>query len=61
MATEAIQMANNLVRERWNDVARRRFDEIYIEPLEPKLIRAMHAIKRLQEVLAEAERACGPQ
>jgi hypothetical protein len=60
MANEAIQMARSQVAERWNDVARRRFDENYLDPMEPKLVRAMHAIKRLQEILAEAERSCGP-
>jgi hypothetical protein len=60
MAGEAIQMARSLISERWNDTARRRFDENYLEPMDPKLVRALHAIKRLQEVLAEAERSCGP-
>lgn len=60
MTSEALLMARNLIAEQWNDAARRRFDENFLEPLEPKLVRATHAIKRLQEVLAEAERACGP-
>ena len=60
MASEALQMTSGLIRERWNDAARRRFDENYVEPMAPKLVRAMHAIKRLQEILADAERDCGP-
>lgn len=60
MASESLQMSRNLIAERWNDAARRQFNENHLEPMEPKLQRALHAIKRLQEVLAEVERSCGP-
>jgi hypothetical protein len=45
-------------KEHWHDDNRRRFEENYIDPLEPQVAAALDAIGRLTEVLEHAEREC---
>jgi len=45
-------------KEHWHDDNRRRFEENYLEPLEPQVVAALEAIGRLAEVLSRAEREC---
>ena len=42
----------------WDDSASRRFEKERLEPLDPIMRRAIHAMQRLAEVLAQAEREC---
>jgi hypothetical protein len=44
----------------WNDDVARQFRQQFLDPVEPRFVRAVDAIQRLAEVLAQAERACGP-
>jgi hypothetical protein len=59
LAMESLIAANNEVEQYWNDEAHAKFQELYIEPLEPKVRNVLDAIRRLSEVLATAERQCG--
>ena len=43
----------------WDDPISRSFDQRFLVPLEPRFQRAMDAIDRLSQILAEAERQCG--
>jgi hypothetical protein len=43
----------------WDDPVSRSFDQRFFVPLEPRFQRAMDAIDRLSQILAEAERQCG--
>jgi hypothetical protein len=43
----------------WNDPISHSFDQRFLVPLEPRFQRAMDAIDRLTQILAEAERQCG--
>jgi hypothetical protein len=45
-------------KEHWHDDNRRRFEENYLDPLEPQVAAALDAIARLAEVLQHAEREC---
>ncbi|HEY2882936.1 MAG TPA: hypothetical protein VGJ15_10890 [Pirellulales bacterium] len=44
--------------EHWNDANRRRFEENYLNPLEPQIASALEAIARLAEILGRAEHEC---
>jgi hypothetical protein len=45
-------------KEHWHDDNRRRFEENFIDPLEPHVAAALEAIGRLADVLSQAEREC---
>jgi hypothetical protein len=45
-------------KEHWHDDNCRRFEENYIDPLEPQINAALEAISRLAEVLGRAEQEC---
>ncbi len=60
-AAESLRKAQAEVTELWNDDVSRQFQKEFLEPLGPKLSRAIEAIRRLGEELAKAERACGPE
>jgi hypothetical protein len=45
-------------KEHWHDANRKRFEESYLDPLEPQIAATLEAIGRLAEVLAKAERDC---
>lgn len=42
----------------WNDPVSLNLDQRFLAPLEPRIQRAMDAIDRLSQILAEAERQC---
>lgn len=46
------------VKEHWQDANSRRFEETYLEPLEPQMKAALEAIGTLAELLGRAERDC---
>jgi hypothetical protein len=45
-------------KEHWHDDNCRKFEENYIDPLEPQINAALEAIVRLAEVLGRAEQEC---
>ena len=45
-------------KEHWQDGNRQRFEENYIDPIEPQIAATLEAIGRLAEVLQKAERDC---
>jgi hypothetical protein len=47
------------VADQWDDETHRRFEEQFIDPIEPKVKRALGAIRELADVLAKAEKECG--
>ena len=56
LAMQSLKKARIEAIEDWNDQSSRDFEETYLEPLEPKLRRAMDAIGRLDTLLTKAER-----
>jgi len=59
LATKELKKARLRIGTEWDDQAYREFQEVYIEPLEPVLRRALEAITRMADVLSKAERECG--
>lgn len=55
---DALRAAWAETAARWDDSTSRRFYKERLEPLEPTTRRALAAIQRLAEVLAQAERDC---
>jgi hypothetical protein len=45
-------------KEHWHDDNRRRFEEDYLDPLEPQVAAALEAIGNLSEVMRRAEQEC---
>lgn len=45
-------------KEVWQDANSRRFEETYLDPLEPQMKLALEAIGTLAELMARAERDC---
>ncbi len=45
-------------KEHWHDDNRRRFEENFIDPLEPQIASALDAIAALAEILNRAQREC---
>ena len=43
----------------WRDETSRKFQEAYLDPLEPKVRRVVDAVHGLAEVMQKAERDCG--
>jgi uncharacterized protein YukE len=59
LGLQSLQAADTEARQYWNDEAHRKFQETYLEPLEPKVRALLDALHRLAEMLAAAERECG--
>ena len=59
LAMKSIQIADADVVQYWDDAAHEKFQETYLEPLEPKIRNMLEAIHRISEVFAIAERQCG--
>jgi uncharacterized protein YukE len=59
MAIKTLREANGNIAEAWDDETSRRFQETYVEPVEPRLKNVLDAVHRLAEVLAGAARECG--
>lgn len=58
MAIQALAAAKTEVQELWNDQAIANMREEYLDPLEPKVRRALEAIRNLSQVLSAAQRDC---
>lgn len=58
-ALESLRVINAELEQLWSDEANRKFQEIYLAPLEPKVDNLLESTQRLAEVLASAERQCG--
>jgi hypothetical protein len=54
-----LQVARDEVTQHWKDEKSRKFQENYLDPLEPRIRRTVSAINELAQVLAKAERECG--
>jgi hypothetical protein len=59
LAAEDLKAARADSSRYWHDGTSKRFDEMYLLPLDPKVRRALDAIHRLAEVLGQARRECG--
>ena len=59
LAMKAIQVADAEAEQYWDDAAHEKFQETYLDPLEPKIRSMLEAIHRISEVFAIAERQCG--
>ena len=55
---ESLTAAWGDVTANWNDAASRKFEKDHLENLVPRVTAALDAIKRLEEVLARAQRDC---
>jgi hypothetical protein len=57
-AMDTLQKARSQALSLWDDDTSRIFDEQFMVALEPKVRRALDAIRHLAESLAKAERDC---
>ena len=57
-AYKALKLHWEATKEEWRDDNCRRFEETYLEPLEPQIKIAMEAIMNLGELYGRAERDC---
>lgn len=58
LAFESLRLADAEATHHWDDNTHREFQEKYLEPLQPRLKKAVEAIQHLAEVLAKAQREC---
>jgi hypothetical protein len=61
LAMQALDRKKAEAMAQWDDPVSRSFNQRFLVPLEPRFQRAMDAIERLTQILAEAERQCGPR
>jgi hypothetical protein len=57
-AYKTLRLQWESTKEHWHDANCRRFEENYIDPLEPEIRNALEAIGNLAELLGRAEREC---
>jgi hypothetical protein len=57
-AYKALRLRWDATKDHWQDANCRRFEETYIDPLEPEIRDALEAISNLHELLSRAEREC---
>ncbi len=48
------------IREHWDDPVSRDIEEKFLDPLEPRLRNAAHAMSHMGELLARADQECRP-
>jgi len=60
MAMDSLQAAWSETTAHWKDQRSREFEQEYLAPLEPAFRRTVDSVHRLAQVLARAERDCGP-
>ena len=58
LGLKSLQIAADDIGQSWDDDAYRRFVDSYLTPLEPRVRTLLDAVRRLAEVLANAERQC---
>ena len=61
LALDSLKKATLQVTEHWDDQTSRQFQKEHLEPMLPKVRRALAAIDRLGAVLDEAHRACSDE
>jgi uncharacterized protein YukE len=61
MALKTLQTTIGAVNERWNDQARRKFDEEHLSAIEPRVKGFLDALEKLAETLNAAQRQCGEE
>jgi hypothetical protein len=59
LAMDTLKKTTRQTEDRWDDETFRSFVKTHLEPLEPRVQRAVEAIHRVAQVLARAERECG--
>jgi hypothetical protein len=59
LAMKSLQLADAELEQYWTDAAHQKFQETYLEPLEPRIRSMLEAIHRVSEVFEIAERQCG--
>jgi hypothetical protein len=59
LAMKTLQIADAEAEQYWSDAAHEKFQEAYLEPLEPKVRNMLEAIHRITEVFETAQRQCG--
>ena len=57
-AMKDLQIARSRIAGQWSDETHRKFEEEFLEPLEPCMRRTIAAIGELAEVMAKAQRDC---
>ncbi len=60
MGMESLKAVWSETTAHWKDQQSRDFEEEYLAPLEPAFRSALDSVHRLAQVLAKAERDCGP-
>ncbi len=58
LALEVFNKVKIDAQSQWEDQISRAFDAKFLAPIQPKVNRAMEAIRHLDEVLRKAERDC---
>lgn len=58
-AAKDLRAAQEEIAAQWDDATSRAFQKEFIDPLEPKLRRALASLAELTELLHRADRACG--
>lgn len=58
MAMQALQAANSEVKLYWNDRMNWQIQQEFLDPLEPRVKRALDALRSLAEVVNAAHRQC---
>ena len=49
----------DLARAQWDDLVSREFESKYLRTLEPKALRAVNAMEKMEAVLSRARAECG--
>ena len=57
-ALKSLKQKWDETQEEWNDSVRQRFDENYVEPIEPQVSTVLKAINRLSKVISQACEEC---
>ncbi len=58
-ALKELQVRWGQVQAKWDDVARQKFEQRHLQPLEPKIRNAIGAMEKMHAILAKARRDCG--
>jgi hypothetical protein len=61
LAMHTLRVTSGELSRLWSDDANRKFQETYLDPLEPKVRNLLDSIHRLSEALDNAQRQCGTQ